>query len=193
MAISNLTVAIVTASICPLSQKRPLWFVAMLLAVAGVVQLVVERQCRWQRRAQAQFFAVRVLGFFRILLRYFPIMTIKTTENTTGRGDGKVQRAGQEMEQRFLLNRIHVERAGGAVNQCVKRAVAVDAVAAVAAVAGFQPAFGPTRANPSAPTRSCPFLSKRGEPFNHSRKAPGNCAPNDKSQPGRMIRRPGLE
>jgi hypothetical protein len=36
MAISNLTVATVTASICTLSQKRPLWFVPMLLAMAGV-------------------------------------------------------------------------------------------------------------------------------------------------------------
>jgi hypothetical protein len=36
------------------------------------------------------------------------------------------------MKQRLLFNRIHVEGAWGAINQRVKRALAVDAVAAMA-------------------------------------------------------------
>ena len=39
LAISYLTVAIATASICTVTKKKPLWFVAMILSVAGVVQM----------------------------------------------------------------------------------------------------------------------------------------------------------
>jgi hypothetical protein len=45
------------------------------------------------------------------------------------------------MKQRLLLNRVNVEGAGIAINQCVKRAVAVDAVAAMAAVARLKDAI----------------------------------------------------
>ena len=45
------------------------------------------------------------------------------------------------MEQRFFLNRVHMESAGVAINQRVKRAVAVDLVAAVTAVAGLKDAI----------------------------------------------------
>ncbi len=45
------------------------------------------------------------------------------------------------MEQRLFLDRVNVERAGVAINQRVKRAVAVDLVAAMAAVARRQDAI----------------------------------------------------
>jgi len=41
LAISYLTVAIATASICTVTKKKPLWFVAMILSAAGVVQMVL--------------------------------------------------------------------------------------------------------------------------------------------------------
>ena len=41
MAISYLTVAIATASICTVTKKKPLWFVAMILALVGVLEMVL--------------------------------------------------------------------------------------------------------------------------------------------------------
>ena len=41
MAISYFTVAIATASICLVTKKKPLWFVAMILSLAAVVQMVM--------------------------------------------------------------------------------------------------------------------------------------------------------
>jgi uncharacterized membrane protein YoaK (UPF0700 family) len=41
VAISYFTVAIATASICTVTKKKPLWFVAMILSVAAVVQMVL--------------------------------------------------------------------------------------------------------------------------------------------------------
>ena len=40
-AVSCFTVAIATASICMVTKKKPLWFVAMLLSVVAVVQMVL--------------------------------------------------------------------------------------------------------------------------------------------------------
>jgi uncharacterized membrane protein YoaK (UPF0700 family) len=41
VAISYFTVAIATASICTVTKKKPLWFVAMILSVVAVVQMVL--------------------------------------------------------------------------------------------------------------------------------------------------------
>ena len=41
MAISCFTVAIATASICTVTKKKPLWFVAMILSAFGVAQMVL--------------------------------------------------------------------------------------------------------------------------------------------------------
>jgi uncharacterized membrane protein YoaK (UPF0700 family) len=40
LAISYFTVAIATASICMVTKKKPLWFVAMILSVIAVVQMI---------------------------------------------------------------------------------------------------------------------------------------------------------
>ena len=41
LAISYFTVAIATASICLVMKRKPLWFLAMVLAVVAVVQMVL--------------------------------------------------------------------------------------------------------------------------------------------------------
>jgi uncharacterized membrane protein YoaK (UPF0700 family) len=41
LSVSYLTVAIAVASICTVTKKKPLWYVALLLAVIGVVQMVL--------------------------------------------------------------------------------------------------------------------------------------------------------
>ena len=41
LAVSYLTVAIAVASICTVTKKKPLWYVAMLLALFGIAQMVV--------------------------------------------------------------------------------------------------------------------------------------------------------
>jgi uncharacterized membrane protein YoaK (UPF0700 family) len=41
IAISYFTVAIATASICLVTKKKPLWFVAMILAAVAIVQMVL--------------------------------------------------------------------------------------------------------------------------------------------------------
>ena len=43
LAISYFTVAIATASICLVTKKKPLWFLAIILAVVAVVQMVLAR------------------------------------------------------------------------------------------------------------------------------------------------------
>src|SRR5208283_1750492 len=54
--------------------------------------------------------------------------------------EGKTRAAGQKMEQGLLLHRVDVERAGIAINHRIQRAVFVDLVAAMAAVAGREQA-----------------------------------------------------
>ena len=41
LAISCFSVAIATASICTVTKKKPLWFVAMILSVVAAVQMVL--------------------------------------------------------------------------------------------------------------------------------------------------------
>jgi hypothetical protein len=41
MAVSYFSVAIATASICMVTKKKPLWFVAMILSVVAAVQMVL--------------------------------------------------------------------------------------------------------------------------------------------------------
>jgi uncharacterized membrane protein YoaK (UPF0700 family) len=41
VAISYFTVAIATASICTVTKKKPLWFVAMILSIVAVLQMVL--------------------------------------------------------------------------------------------------------------------------------------------------------
>jgi hypothetical protein len=43
LAISSFSVSIAMASICMMSKKKPLWFIAMALAAFGVVQMIVAR------------------------------------------------------------------------------------------------------------------------------------------------------
>ena len=40
LAVSYLTVAIATASLCTVTKKKPLWFVAMILAGIGLVEMI---------------------------------------------------------------------------------------------------------------------------------------------------------
>jgi uncharacterized membrane protein YoaK (UPF0700 family) len=41
LSISYFTVAIATASICTVTKKKPLWFISMILAALGVLQMVM--------------------------------------------------------------------------------------------------------------------------------------------------------
>ena len=41
LAISFFSVAIATASICTVTKKKPLWFVAMILSVVAAAQMVL--------------------------------------------------------------------------------------------------------------------------------------------------------
>ena len=40
LAVSYLTVAIATASLCTVTKKKPLWFVTMILAGVGLVEML---------------------------------------------------------------------------------------------------------------------------------------------------------
>ena len=95
---------------------------------------VARRQAR-QARLEAQLRAARVLGLLRLALGDLPVLAVQAAEHAAAGGERKSRAAGQEMEQGLLLDRVHVERAGVAVGHRVERAVAVDLVAAVAAVA----------------------------------------------------------
>jgi uncharacterized membrane protein YoaK (UPF0700 family) len=41
LAISYFTVAIATASICTVTKKKPLWFVAIIMSAVAIVQMVL--------------------------------------------------------------------------------------------------------------------------------------------------------
>ena len=65
----------------------------------------------------------------------------KQRKAAAGRGQRKRGRAGQEVQERLLLDRVDVQRARIGIGQRVELAVLVDAVAAVSAVLGLQQAL----------------------------------------------------
>ena len=82
-----------------------------------------------------------ILGLLRLALRDVPVLAVQAAEPAAGRGQREDVGAGQEVEQRLLLDRVDVEAHRIAVGQRVERAVLVDAVAAVAAVFRLQQAL----------------------------------------------------
>jgi hypothetical protein len=82
-------------------------------------------------------------------------LAIFAVQVTASRRDGKDGGARHEMEQRFFLDRVDMNRAGVAVRDGDKASVNIDADAAFAALAGFN----------QAPFRAQLALHEHGEPL----------------------------
>jgi hypothetical protein len=84
---------------------------------------------------------IEVIDLFGSDLRDFPILTKPAVHVTPGRGQGKSIGPGQEMEERFLLDRIDVTAADFPVDESVVSPADIFSDSAVAAFPIPEPAF----------------------------------------------------
>jgi len=93
------------------------------------------------RRIEPLRLAAGVFGLLRLGLRDVPVLAVQAAVYAAGRSQREGRRAGQEVEEGLLFDRIDVHRARVAVGQRVERAVLIDPGTAVAAVFRLQEAL----------------------------------------------------